>query len=74
MITVKTPVDREAYDSVTLTIRAEDSGDAPLSNFAQIFVTIEDVNDNRCATFSLLLIRVMILQGSECFPRILPGC
>ena len=47
VITVKEPVDRETYQSITLSVRAEDSGPNPLSNFAEIFVTIEDVNDNR---------------------------
>ena len=46
-ITVKESVDREMYESITLTVRAEDSGSNPLSNFAEIQVTIEDVNDNR---------------------------
>ena len=47
VITVKEAVDRETYQSITLTVRAEDSGPNPLSNFAEIHVTIEDVNDNR---------------------------
>ena len=47
VITVKESVDRETYESITLTVRAEDSGPNPLSNFADIQVTIEDVNDNR---------------------------
>ncbi len=48
-ITVREPVDREQHDSVTLTVRADDSGPNPLSSYAEVHVTIEDVNDNRCA-------------------------
>ncbi len=47
VITLRTQVDREVQEEITLSVRAEDAGVNPLSNFAQVQITVEDVNDNR---------------------------
>lgn len=46
MIYTREPLDRESQPYYWLTVYAQDSGSVPLSSMIEVFIVVEDVNDN----------------------------
>ncbi|KAL8590527.1 hypothetical protein ACOMHN_010963 [Nucella lapillus] len=68
-VTLRRPLDRETQDRHTITIRAIDKGDPPMTGYGTLTVIVKDINDN----FPQFLknYQPQVREGDDRFPAVL---